>query len=346
MIDTKGAVHLVYFKGEPAGGDLFYARLEPGQDAFGPARRVNSQPGSAIAIGTIRGGQLALGRGGRVHVAWNGSGGAEPKNPFGGSPMLYTRSVAGEAAFEAQRNLMRRTSALDGGGTVAADEAGNVYVAWHGQSEESAGGEARRRMWVAHSQDDGVTFSPEEPAFNQETGACGCCGTRALADHDGRLYILYRAAVAGIGRDMYLLTSHDHNSRLNGRVVDYWKTDACPMSSASLAEGSSGILTAWETKEHVFFARIDPQSSKVSRPIEPPGHGGRKHPSVAGNAHGDTILVWAEGTGWQKGGALAWQVFDQKGRPTSSNGRVEGGIPIWGLPTVVARADGSFLIVH
>jgi hypothetical protein len=43
---------------------------------------VNSQPESAIAAGTIRGAQLAIGKAGRVHVAWNGSQNAEPVGPL------------------------------------------------------------------------------------------------------------------------------------------------------------------------------------------------------------------------------------------------------------------------
>ena len=78
----------------------------------------------------------------------------------------------------------------------------------------------------------------------------------------------------------------------------------------------------------------------------PGGGGGRKHPAVAGNAEGETILVWAEGTGWKRGGDLAWQVFDRSGRPTDEKGRVEGGVPVWGLATVVARPDGGFTIIR
>ena len=94
VIDARGTIHLIYFKGEPGAGDLFYVRREPGQEGFTSPTRVNSQPGSAIAMGTIRGGQIALGKGGRVHVAWNGSRVARPKPPAGGSPMLYARSLA------------------------------------------------------------------------------------------------------------------------------------------------------------------------------------------------------------------------------------------------------------
>ena len=62
VADDAGVVHLIYFKGEPAGGDLFYVRSKPGTTEFSKPIRVNSQPGSAVAMGTIRGGQLALGR--------------------------------------------------------------------------------------------------------------------------------------------------------------------------------------------------------------------------------------------------------------------------------------------
>src|SRR5262249_49543596 len=74
VVDARGVLHLVYFKGEAEAGDLFYVRREQGKTEFSAPIRANSQAGSAIATGTIRGGQLAIGKNGRVHVAWNGSG--------------------------------------------------------------------------------------------------------------------------------------------------------------------------------------------------------------------------------------------------------------------------------
>jgi hypothetical protein len=70
---TAGVVHLIYFKGEAKAGDIFYVRQTPDRDAFSDPLRVNSEPASAIAVGTIRGAQLAVGRNGRAHVAWNGA---------------------------------------------------------------------------------------------------------------------------------------------------------------------------------------------------------------------------------------------------------------------------------
>jgi len=310
--------------------------------------RVNSQPSSAVAMGTIRGAHLAIGRKGRVHVAWNGSmKTARPKNPTMGSPMLYSRLNDAGTAFEPQRNLMTRTSGLDGGGSVAADLQGNVCVLWHGRAPGAADGEMGRSVWVARSRDDGATFAPEEPASADATGACGCCGTRAFADSSGAVYMLYRAATAGVERDMTLLVSRDQGKRFERTVLDGWRINQCTMSSESIAEGPKGVVAAWETKGQVYFSHVSPKSAGApSRTAAPGSTGDRKHPALACNAQGQTILVWTEGTGWQRGGALAWQVFDASGQPTSERGRIDGGVPVWGLATAVARPDGSFLIIH
>jgi hypothetical protein len=346
VTDREGVVHLVYFKGEPASGDLFYVRGNPGAAEFSKPIRLNSQPGSAVAMGTIRGGQIALGRAGRVHVAWNGSQKARPANPIKGTPMLYARLNKDSGAFEPQRNLMRRSFYLDGGGSIAADAEGNVYVAWHATSEDVPEGEAGRRLWVARSRDDGATFAGEQPAIETKSGACGCCGTKALADRRGTLYVLYRAARGGIDRDMMLATSRDHGEHFQAASLEPWPVSMCPMSSESLFDTPAGVIAAWETKGHVAYARIDPQSLESARPVSPPGGGNRKHPAVAANLDGDTILVWAEDTGWNRGGSLAWQIFDRTGRATGEKGRVNDGIPVWGLPAVVARPDGTFMIIH
>ena len=155
-------------------------------------------------------------------------------------PHAYTRSDPGGRTFEPQRNLMRRTSRWTGEGQSRPTR-GNVFVAWHGRSEDSEPAR-RRRMWVARSTDDGATFSAEEPAFEEETGACGCCGTRTLAD----IMVVSTSSTApraeGTERDMYLLTSGDHGGPLRRPVIDPWKFNGCPMSSAP---SPSVATTCW-----------------------------------------------------------------------------------------------------
>jgi hypothetical protein len=345
-VDGNGILHMIYFKGTDAGaGDVFYVHSDDGGKKFSKALQVNSQAGSVIAIGNIRGAQLAIGKKGRVHVSWLGSSKAEPKAPGKATPMLYTRLNDDGTAFEPQRNLIQSAVGLDGGGSVAADEAGNVYVAWHAP-EPGKTGEENRRVWVAYSKDEGKTFAKEKMASSEKTGACGCCGMRAFADRKGTLYMLFRSAERGVNRDTYLITSKNQCDSFDSDRIDKWNVGQCPMSSFTLTESGGSVLSAWETDGKVFFSRIDPATGKRSDPIAAPGGDKvRKHPVVAVNEKGETILVWTEGMGWERGGALAWQVYDKDGKPTDQKGRADG-VPTWSLVAVFVRADGGFTVVY
>jgi hypothetical protein len=250
-------------------------------------------------------------------------------------------------AFEAERNLMQFTHELDGGGSLASDTAGNVYVVWHGIAEQK--GEEHRRVWLARSTDEGKTFAREVAAFQQETGACGCCGMRAFVDGQGALYVLYRTATGMTERGMFLLTSTDQGKSFTGERLDHWHLTTCPMSSVTMTGGKQN-LGAWENNGQVFFAALNPKAMQKSLPIAAPDAasemiGKRKHPAIATNSRGETILGWTEGTGWKKGGSLAWQVFDRDGKPTAEKGTAPD-VPVWGLATVVAEANGNFTIVY
>ncbi len=353
-VDRAGTLHLIYLKGEPSKADVYYVTSRDSGKTFTAPMRVNSEPGSAVAAGTIRGAQLALGADGRVHVAWNGSSSSKlrgPLNPeqpadspYNGTPMLYTRLNGAGTAFEPERNLMKHTFALDGGGSVAADGSGNVYVGWHGNAVGGPLGEAGRRVWVAQSRDNGKTFSDESPLSSEKPGACGCCGLRLFAGRDKQLYGLFRSATNEVHRDIYLVAS-SRGAAPREKLLHQWNINACPMSSMAFAGTDQDVLGAWETQEQIYFARIDPRTLQLSEPAAAPGSATRrKHPSLAVNERGETLLVWTEGTGWNKGGALAWQLFDADGKLLSEGGQV-GGVPTWSFGAAVATASG-FVIFY
>lgn len=344
IVDGNGTTHLIYFGGEPKAGDLFYVRQERGTTNWAEPLRINSVPGSAIAVGTIRGAQLALGRAGRLHVAWNGAR-ALPGSPHEGVPMLYTRLDNTGRAFEPQRDLMQFTGALDGGGTVAADARGNVFVLWHGQPPGNTRGEEGRALFLARSTDDGATFARERPVNPRDTGACACCGVRALTDAQGRLYTLYRAAGGKVNRDATLLVSSDCGDTFSTVHDHPWRANQCPMSSASIATAPDTLVAAWETSGQIHALRVGLDGAPLDRPFRPDGVGLRRHPSAAIHARGDILLAWTEGTGWQKGGSVAWQLFTPDGTATTQRGRSPG-VPVWGLVAAVADADGGFVIFY
>lgn len=345
-VDDNGAIDLLYFQGEPQHGDLYFVQWTDGVADFKSPLKVNRNPQSAIAIGNIRGAHLAVGRDNRVHVAWMGSDRAQPKAPGNASPMLYTRLNDAGEEFEPERNVISSNVGLDGGGSLAADREGNVYVAWHAPKLGQKG-EENRRVWVAHSRDDGDLFEPEQLAFDEPTGCCGCCGMRAMTDDDGTLLILYRSAEEKVHRDMHLLTSNNQGQTFLGAKIADWPAEACVMSTASLAVGINGPLAAWETEGQVYFGRINPANGRVDKPIAAPGATGkRKHPVLTTNGEGDILLAWTEGMGWNQGGSAAWQVFDSSGRPLpGGRGKAEG-VPVWSLVAAAVQPDGDFVVIY
>ena len=339
VVTEDHAVHQLWLGGDPKAADVFYKRVPEGRpDTHGPVR-VNSQPGSAVALGTIRGAQLAVGRAGRVHVVWNGSGAAAPR-PRGSAPLLYSRRDASGLAFEPQRNLITRSTDLDGGGTVSADAEGHVFVLWHGGTPDQPTSEDKRRVYQARS-DDGKTFAPETPVTDG-TGACGCCGMKSFADASGNVFALYRAAGAHVHRTATLAVSRDHGATFTLTPLQDWETGSCPMSSAAFLGSPNGVWAAWETKGRVYFSEV---GGKAPAPVPVASAPGAKHPALATNSRGETLVVWTEGTGWQHGGDLAWQVCDRAGQPTAEHGR-KPGIPVWSFAAAFARPDGQFVIVY
>jgi hypothetical protein len=346
VVDAHGVVHVVYFTGDSMAGNLAYVRSTDGGLTFTPPMRVNTQDGSAIAVGTIRGAQVAVATDGTVHIIWNGSAIARPQSASPGpskppgSPMLYSRSVAG-GAFEPQRNLMTITRNLDGGGAITAGPTGSVYVFWHANALDDSGNEDTRRVWIARSEDAGATFAPERSVWSEATGACNCCGLRALMTPGGALHLLYRSATALTHRDMYALMSTDGSATFAGRRLHPWTVGACPMTSMSLAHAGDRVLGAWETDGQIYVADLNATSAAPVAAAKNPGH--RKHPRLAVNARGDTLLVWTEGTAWARGGDLAWQLVGADSTLAASGRRA--GIPAWSLAAAVAVND-RFVVLY
>lgn len=336
VVEQGGIVHLLYFSGEAEHGDLNYVRSRDYGKTFSTPLKVNT-PGSAIAVGNIRGAQMAIGRNGRVHVAWNGSTGGDM------APMLYSRLNAAGTAFEPERNVISSAWGLNGGGSLAADALGNVYVFWHAPEPDKKG-EENRRVWMAKSTDDGKTFAKETIAFRQEVGVCGCCGMRAFAGADGAIRVLFRSAFETVHRDMYLLTSTDQGRTFQGANISKWNIGACVMSLESFVQTPNGTLAAWETEKQVYFGKVT--ADGVASPIGAPGTGAnRKYPAMAANARGETLLVWTDDMAWKKGGSVAWQVYGQDLKPEATAGKAEG-VPVWSVVGAFAKPDGSFVVVY
>ena len=354
-VDEDGTVHLIYLTGDPMAADIRYARAKPtasGGLSLGEPVRVNTTDGSAVAVGTVRGPHLSLGRDGRVHVAWMGSGPARPKAPGKHAPMLYTRLADDGRRFEPERNVITKYVGLDGGGSVAADADGKVYVAWHAPIAKG-GDEGSRHVFVARSIDDGATFAAEEPLAGERLGACGCCGMRVLATpgDGGGLVGLFRTATDKIHRDTRAFRTRDGATNPPGVTLDPMESATCVMSTYALASSPNGerVFAAWETDGRIRLGSYPRGSIAAGHAVRLPEAKddiGQKHPSVAAGAGGNVLVAWAEGTGWQQGGAVAWQVFDAKLRPIRGTAGRGDGLRAWGLPAAVALKGGGYVVIY
>jgi len=103
---------------------------------------------------------------------------------------------------------------------------------------------------------------------------------KAFADRAGAVYVLYRAAGEKVNRDEMLLISPRPGAEFEVAKSYKWTVPTCPMSSASLAEGSGNTRAAWETAGQVYYAAVNQktrQTSKVDFPAtgpEPEASGG------------------------------------------------------------------------
>ena len=330
VIDAAGVVHVVYFEGVMSGGELLHVTRAPGAADWTPPRQVNSQPRSAVGMGPMDGGQVALGPRGLLHVVWFQT------NP---SRVFYARSRPDGDGFEPQRTLWQEADgSFEAAPTVAADDAGNVFVFWH------AGGhvDAERAVHAMASHDGGDTFGAARRVSRTGEGACGCCNLAALAAPGGGVHVSYRSARENVRRDQRLLTSGDAGRTFEDRPIHPWEIGACPVTTTTLSRAPDEVRVAWETDGQVYFAPVD----RLDEPVSPEGdvRFRRKNPVVAVNGRGDTLLAWGDGPGLRAGGTLHWRIFDAEGRPTRHYGDGTT-VPSGSAPAAVVRPDDSFLLL-
>ncbi|MFZ2281067.1 MAG: hypothetical protein WAW39_24925 [Prosthecobacter sp.] len=336
VVTTAGVVHLVYLKGDPKACDIRHATRRVEGDEWTAPVTVNSEPRSAIAAGTIRGAQIALGKDGSVQVIWNGSSDTKPgKMPQ--SPLLHARLQPGAKAFSPQQNLMGDTTALDGGASIAANDKGHVCVVWHAAPANETG-EGARLVWVRYSADDGGTFSAPTALNATKPGVCACCSLRAHLASDDTLSVLYRAATTPDARGMTLITSKAGRTALT--KLDDWRIAACPMSSASLLPSAQSLRAAWENDGQIVTGLMGAAAAATQK-IGPKN---AKHPTLTQNARGQTLITSIIGSGWSKAGSLHWDILDAQGRVTDSGDGEK--LPVWSYATAYARPDGGFVILR
>jgi hypothetical protein len=320
-VDGAGAVHLLF---DSEGGPR-YARSVDGGLTFGPAIPVVNG-GSRPAGLEYSAWDLAVGKGGRVHVAL-GTNAWRLKLPRDEWGYFYASLDPGSSAFSPVRNLNRTPSE---GFSLAADDAGNVTACWLAD-----------RLYANVSRDDGATFAPRVE-LDSRYNPCNCCTTSAAYGRDGRLAVLYREETNN-ERDMHLVLWDQRRGETSRTRVGRtpWKVDACPMTYFTVARDRDrgGFVAAWPTRGRISFARLDADgnpTSEAEAEIETPGRSGMRTGMLALTAPDGSTLV-----AWKKDGRTWWQLYGPDGRPSGPAGSAAS--PGNGVAGVVGR-DGRFIL--
>lgn len=340
-VTAAGVVHAVYLTGDPKACDVRHSTRPVAGGAWSAPVTVNSLPRSAIAVGTIRGAQIALGKDDSVQVIWNGHATANAPQH---APLLHACMPAGARAFTSQRDLLGGTTALDGGASIAANAQGHVSIVWHAAAAGGDGGkkgEGSRLVWERVSTDDGATFSAPAPLNASQPGVCACCSLRACLAPDDTLRVLFRAATSPTARGMCLITRRQDGSS-TVRPLDDWRVAMCPMSSASLVPGAAGhFLAAWENDGSIVAGELGGAGMPA---VQTMGPAKSKHPVLVSNAQGQILITTVVGSGWSKPGTLHWDLLDPERRVIATGDGDK--LPVWGHAAAYARPDGSFVILR
>jgi hypothetical protein len=236
---------------------------------------------------------------------------------------------------------------LDGGCTVAADLVGNVHAMWHAAPLDTlpGTGEKARTVYVATSHDEGQTFAAEAPSTAASPGVFGCYSMRASAIPGGEIFAIYRSA-DGQGRGMKVMRSSGQTQTFTHAELQPWPINTCPMSSSFLMPTPHGMLATWETESTIWMTNLSERSGKPTKISAKDA----KHPSLAQNELCDTLITQAIGTGWQRGGTLAWVVQDASGKileqTDASLRKSELQVPVWSYSAAAYVKGQGFVLVH
>ena len=167
---------------------------------------------------------------------------------------------------------------------------------------------------------------------------------KIFAMPNSHVAILYRTATEKVHRDTHLLISKNDGESFSVAITDEWNIGICAMSTFAMGANGEHFVAGWETQQQIKVIRRI--GDTFTKPITVPGKSkNQKHPAVAVAPDGQFLVAWAEGTGWQKGGALVWQLYNADGTIADKSGRSEG-LPMCSLPSAVMVGDQGFCVIY
>lgn len=351
--------------------DVYVAASLDGGRTFGVPARVNRVAGEARLSGEQPARIALVPRPGRVPsivVVWTA------KAPQG-TRLLFARSDDGGRSFGPSVPVPGSdASGNRGWESIAVDRDGRVVAVWLDHRETAAGQTPAREMNHAGHQHgasgeqraDGVARAQlsklffgrlDNPASAESLtgGVCYCCKTSVAAGSDGSVYATWRHVYPGNVRDIAFTMSADGGRTFAAPVRvsdDNWVLDGCPENGPALAvDGGRRVHVVWPTlvpgssadgePTLALFYATSPDGRRFTARQSIPTEGVPRHPQIALDSRGGTIVAWDEQATGVRRVALA-------------RGRSDGGVARFvraaigdGLPAaypVVTSVEGATIV--
>ena len=263
--------------------------------------------------------KLALGmrRGPRVAAA----GGAVVVSAIShaeGNLYAWTSADSGTTWSAPARVNSVTNSAREGMHAMISDGKGQVFTAWLDLRNKGT------ELWGASSRDGGRSWSRNTLIYQSPDGSiCQCCHPTLASDGAGRLWAMWRNAVAG-SRDLYAASSRDGGETFSPAMKigsGTWRLNACPMDGGSaLVRPDGELLTAWRRDKSLFTAEGNGERLLSAAGLHP-------------------IVGWSQAAPfylWQAGAKLMWRRGDQPAELFAAGGA---------FASVAAAAPGKSPVV-
>lgn len=338
-VGADGAINMVYGLGDKA---LFVRSTDEGR-TFSEPVAVNPTGKVQLTMGE-RGPKIALGQNGSIHILWTDRWAPGIKDLHA----RHARSTDGGKTFSAPQQVSAKPM-LDGA-TIAADGKGNVIAFWHTFDPPQQEVKDGHWIYLARSQDDGVTFAAPERLrlTDMKDLACSMCLMRARFGADGKVHLAFRSAVDNI-RDFYVLSSQPGENAFSATRVnqDNWYIETCPMCGPELTTDPLGDMYCAYMAEHkVYWSRRASDGSAFTLHVATPENQKEEiYPAAFSNGKGDVLMVWQVGPmAVGKQATVHWALYKQDGTYTGRTGKL--GISTSGTKaTAFATANGDFRIL-
>ena len=164
------------------------------------------------------------------------------------------------------------------------------------------------RLYMAVSNDAGVTWGTDELAYQSPTGTiCQCCHPSLAVADDRAIVVMFRNEQNGL-RDMYVTRRQaGHFTPAQKVGSGSWALAACPMDGGGVVVDDRGVITTtWRRDQTVYLAQPGKSEKAVGTGVNPAIALGPGGPYVAWNA--------AEGLSLRGPGDRKPMVIDAQGK--------------------------------